>query len=96
LEQNRKICKASGKKIWEKSVITGVCGSNEHIKNWVNIPKWWYKILFLPNGKTIGFLVPNTNNKMSRAKAKEFLVDKKEIEKRCGVRFVNFTKYTWQ
>jgi len=50
----------------------------------------------LPNGKTIGFLVPNTNNKMSRAKAKEFLVDKKEIEKRCGVRFVNFTKYTWQ
>jgi len=35
----------------------------------------------LPNGKTIGFLVPNTNNKMSRAKAKEFLVDKKEIEK---------------
>jgi len=42
-------------------VITGNCGSLGHIKDNVNIPKWWFKIIFLPNGKIISFLVPNSN-----------------------------------
>ena len=70
------------------SVITGVCGSLGHIKNNVNIPKYWYKILFLPNGKTISFLVPNTNVGMKRAKAKEFLSSVDKIERVCGVHFL--------
>ena len=68
------------------SAITGVCGSIGTLgkrKHNVNIPKWWYKILFLPNGKTISFLAPNTNTGMGRAKAREFLVNIEQIEKIC-------------
>jgi len=68
------------------SVITGVCGSSGKIKNNVNIPEYWYKIIFLPNGKTISFLTPNTNYGMSKAKLRDFLVDLETIEKECGVR----------
>ena len=69
-------------------VITGVCGSIGHIKNNVNIPKWWYKIIYIPaQNKYISFLAPNTNTGMSKAKIKQFLVDKKEIERVCGVGF---------
>ncbi|WP_187648745.1 DNA/RNA non-specific endonuclease [Nitrosophilus labii] len=70
------------------SVITGVCGSNGTLgkkRHNVNIPKWWYKIIFLPNGKTICFLVPNINTEMSRAKAKEFLVQIENIERICNI-----------
>ena len=65
-------------------VITGVCGSKGHIRNKVNIPAYWYKILFLPNGKRIGFLAPNTNVAMARARAKEFLAQVGKIEEMCG------------
>jgi endonuclease G len=64
-------------------VVTGVCGSIGHIKNNVNIPKWWYKIIILPNGKIISFLAPNTNNGMSRAKIKNFLSNLDEIKEKC-------------
>ena len=66
-------------------VITGVCGSLGHIKHNVNIPKWWYKIIFYPNGRTTAFLVPNTNKGMARAKAKEFLSSIEEIERSCKI-----------
>ena len=71
------------------SVITGVCGSIGTLgkkRHSVNVPEWWYKILFLPNGKTISFLVPNTNMGMSRAKAREFLTALDDIEKECNIK----------
>lgn len=70
------------------SVITGVCGSIGHIKHNVNIPAYWYKIIFRPNGKTISFLAPNTNIGMKKAKAKEFLSNIDKIEQVCGVNFL--------
>ena len=65
-------------------VITGVCGSMGHIKHGVNIPSYWYKIIFRPDGKVISFLAPNINRGMTRARAKEFLTDVGTIEKTCG------------
>jgi len=65
-------------------VITGVCGSLGHIKNNVNIPKWWYKIIFRLDGKIISFLVLNSN-KVGRDKAKKYLSSVKEIERVCNV-----------
>ena len=53
-------------------VITGVCGSLGHIKNNVNIPKWWYKIIFRADGKVISFLVPNSN-RVGKDKVKKYL-----------------------
>ena len=66
-------------------VITGVCGSEGRIRHGVNVPKWWYKVIFLPNGKEIAFLAPNTNAGMAKAKAREFLVEPERIEEVCGV-----------
>jgi len=71
------------------SVITGVCGSVGTLgkrKHDVNIPKWWHKILFLPNGNKIAFLVPNKNEGMSRAKANEFLTTLNDLEKECNIK----------
>ena len=65
------------------SVITGVCKSLGKIKNNINIPKWWYKIIFIPNGKIISFLVPNSNY-VGKDKIRKYLVDFKEIEKKCN------------
>jgi endonuclease G len=67
-------------------VITGSCGSLGNLgrrKHYVNIPKWWYKIIFLPNGKIISFLAPNSNA-VAKDRAKKYLVPLKEIEKVCG------------
>jgi endonuclease G len=64
-------------------IITGVCGSIGHIKNNVNIPKWWYKIIILPNKKIISFLAPNTNSGMSKVKIKKFLSNIDEIKEKC-------------
>lgn len=68
------------------SVVTGVCGSLGYIRHNVNIPSYWYKILFLSNGKTISFLAPNANVGMRKAKAKEFLAGLEEIEKKCNIK----------
>ena len=66
-------------------VITGTCGNIGTIKNKVAIPAYWYKIIYIPQtGKTISFLAPNTNNGMSRAKAKKFLSSLNEIKEKCG------------
>jgi len=67
------------------SVITGVCGSLGHIKHNVNIPAYWYKIIFRSDGKIISFLAPNTNNGMSRAKIKRYLTTIKDIEEKCNI-----------
>jgi len=69
------------------NVITGNCGSIGHLKNNVNIPKWWYKIIYIPKlHKFIGFLAPNTNKGMKTARLKKYLVDIKKIEKECSLR----------
>ena len=67
-------------------VATGVCGSLGNIKHDVNIPEWWYKIIYIPEtDKWIAFLVPNTNKGMSKAKAKNFIVPIETIEQKCGI-----------
>ena len=65
-------------------VVTGVCGSLGHIKHNVNIPKWWYKIIFLPNEKVISFLAPNSN-KVGRDKAKKYLSSLEKIKSICKI-----------
>jgi endonuclease G len=80
-----KFVRIQAKKFKNVRVITGVCGSLGHIKNNVNIPKWWYKIIFKPDGKVIGFLVPNSN-KVGKDKAKKYLSNIREIEKVCGIK----------
>ena len=68
-------------------VITGVCGSLGYIKHNVNIPKWWYKIIFRPDGKVISFLAPNSN-KVGKDRAKKYLSSVKEIERVCGIQIL--------
>lgn len=69
----------------EVEVITGNCGSNGHISNGVNIPKYWYKMIYIPKqGKLISFLTPNTNKGMKTAKLKEYQVSAQEIQTKCG------------
>ncbi|GAB6073601.1 DNA/RNA non-specific endonuclease [Nautilia lithotrophica] len=65
-------------------VITGSCGSIGKLKNNVNIPKWWFKIIYVPKiNKTISFLVPNTSKGMKKAKLKEYLSNIKKIKEIC-------------
>ncbi|EDM23575.1 DNA/RNA non-specific endonuclease [Caminibacter mediatlanticus] len=79
-----KFVRIQARKYGKVKVITGVCGSLGHIKNSVNIPKWWYKIIFRPDGKVISFLVPNSN-KVGKDKAKKYLSSLKEIERVCDI-----------
>jgi len=69
------------------NVITGNCGSIGHLKNNVNIPKWWYKVIYIPKlHEFIGFLAPNTNKNMKTVKLKKYLVPVKEIEQICKIK----------
>jgi len=79
-----KFVRIQARKYKDIRVITGVCGSLGHIKHNVNIPKWWYKIIFLPNGKVISFLVPNSNT-VGKDKAKKYLTNIKKIKKICNI-----------
>jgi endonuclease G len=66
-------------------IITGTCGNLGNLgrrRHYVNIPKWWYKIIFLPNGKTISFLALNTNTG-AKNRIKKYLIPLEEIEKVC-------------
>jgi len=67
-------------------VITGNCGSLGHIKHNVNIPKWWYKIIFYPNTriKPVAFLAPNSNT-VGRDKIRKYLVNINKIEETCHI-----------
>ena len=69
------------------NVITGNCGSIGHLKNNVNIPKWWYKIIYIPKlHKFIGFLAPNINKGMKTAKLKKYKVPIEKIEQICNIK----------
>jgi endonuclease G len=73
-------------------IITGSCGSLGNLgkrRHYVNIPSYWYKIIFLPNGEVISFLTPNTN-KVARDKAKKYLVPEKTIETICKFKLLNY------
>jgi len=80
-----KFVRIQARKYGKIRVITGVCGSLGHIKNNVNIPKWWYKIIFRPDGKIISFLAPNSN-KVGRDRAKKYLSSVREIERVCNIK----------
>ena len=57
-------------------VVTGNCGSIGHLKNNVNIPAYWFKIIYIPkNKKSNIFLVPNKNDGMKTAKIKKYQID---------------------
>jgi len=63
------------------NVITGNYGSIGHLKNHINILKWWHKIIYIPKlKKFIAFLAPNTNKGMKTAKLKKYMVPIEEIE----------------
>jgi endonuclease G len=67
-------------------VITGSCGSLGNLgkkRHYVNVPKWWYKIIFLPNGKTLSFLALNSN-RVGYDRIKKHIVHLKTIERVCG------------
>ncbi len=69
------------------NVITGNCGSIGHLKNHINIPQWWYKIIYIPKlKKFIAFLAPNTNKGMKTAKLKKYLVLVEKIEETCKIK----------
>jgi endonuclease G len=83
-----RFARLQARKYGKVSVITGSCGSLGNLgrkRHNVNIPKWWYKIIFLPNGKTISFLAPNSNS-VGRDKAKKYLSSVEEIERVCKFR----------
>lgn len=66
-------------------VVTGACGSKGKIKNNVNIPAYWYKIIYIPKTNNyVAFLAPNTNTGMSRVKLKEYRATLEEIKKVCN------------
>ena len=66
-------------------VITGNCGSKWHLKHGVNIPAYWYKIIYVPEtNATLAFLAPNTNQGMKAAKIKKYQTNLSVVEKTCG------------
>lgn len=66
-------------------VVTGNCNSKGHIKNNVNIPAWWYKIIYIPKThKTIAFLAPNTNKGMKTADLNDYEVKVSKIQETCN------------
>jgi endonuclease G len=75
------------------NVITGVCGSLGYIKNKVNIPAYWFKVIQIPSiKKYIAFLAPNTNKGMSKAHLKKYKSSLKEIEAICNYSIILKTK----
>jgi len=66
-------------------VVTGNCSSKGHLKHNVNIPKWWYKIIYIPSiHKTLAFLAPNTNARIKTAKIKKYKTTIEKIKQVCG------------
>ena len=66
-------------------VVTGNCGSKGHLRWNVNIPAYWYKIIYIPSiNRTIAFLAPNTNKGMKIAKIKEYKTTIEKIKQVCG------------
>jgi len=67
-------------------VITGNCGTKGKLKNNVNIPAYWFKIIQIDNSKMrpIAFLAPNINKGMKKAKIKAYQVNILKVKKVCG------------
>lgn len=66
-------------------VITGSCKSKGHLKHNVNIPAYWYKIIYIPQTNNyIAFLAPNTNTGMRKAKVKEYRATIEKIKEVCN------------
>ena len=67
-------------------VVTGSCGSKGHLKNNVNIPAYWFKIIYIPYLRMppIVFLAPNTNKGMKYARIREYQSSLKELKQVCG------------
>jgi len=66
-------------------VITGSCGSKGYLKNHVNIPAYWFKIVSIPNTRMspIIFLAPNINKGMKTAPIRKYQSSLKKLEKIC-------------
>lgn len=69
-------------------VITGVCGDYGKIKNNVVVPMFWYKIIFLPNGNTIGFISENSNT-VANDNIKDHEISVNKIEAICNFKIIN-------
>jgi len=67
-------------------VLNGNCGSKGHLKNNVNIPAYWFKVIYVSNKKSLPlvFLAPNTNQKMKTAKIKDYSSSLIELKQKCG------------
>ena len=66
-------------------VVTGNCGSKGHLRNNINIPAYWFKIIYIPHLKTLPliFLAPNINKNMKSARIRKYEVSLKDFEKVC-------------
>lgn len=65
-------------------VITGSCGHIGYLKRDINIPKYWFKMIYVPSlNKTISFLAPNTNKGMKKAELSKYKSTPKEIFEKC-------------
>jgi endonuclease G len=75
------------KKYKQIEVVTGVCGSKGNLgrkRHNVNIPAYWYKIIYVPvTNNYIAFLAPNTNAGMKKARLKEYRTTLEDIKKIC-------------
>jgi len=68
------------------NIITGSCQSLGYIKNGVNIPKYFYKIIFRPSQEPIAFLLKNINKYSKKDKMKSYLTSLSTIEKTCNIK----------
>ena len=82
-----KFARSQSVKYGSVEVFNGTCGNIGNVKNSVVIPKWWYKILILPNGKTIAFLAENINS-VGKDKMKQHIVSISTIERTCNIKFI--------
>lgn len=72
-------------------VVTGNCGSIGHLKNNVNIPKYWFKIIDIPSqNKILYFLVPNINKGMKKADLYKYSTTADNLIKHCIVNRPSF------
>ena len=67
-------------------VITGNCGSKGYLRNNVNIPAWWYKIIYIPHLRMppIVFLAPNSNKGMKTANIKKYRTSIRKLREICN------------
>ena len=63
-------------------VITGNFGSKGHLKNNVNIPAYWYKIIYIPHLRMqpLVFLAPNINKGMKTANVRKYKTTLKKLK----------------